>query len=106
MSLDNDRLENLMDKVSNRVDDRHISIRDLVARYVKLVQSPNDLVIIGPILNSLLQVDVKNDEHLVKIAAIIQRGIISLSKLEDDTVDEEDRYEWIKELKDEGNKIS
>lgn len=54
---------------------RRNEIRDLVTELSKLVVSATDAVNIAPIIQQYLDVGVKNDEQLVKLATIVQRII-------------------------------
>ncbi len=48
-----------------------------------LINGINDVALIGPIIKELMDVSVKNDEHLVKLASVLQR-IITRSQSESD----------------------
>jgi hypothetical protein len=52
----------------NKIDDLITDIRQMVA-------SPQDLIVYAPLIRGYLEVMVHNDEHLLKIAAIVQRII-------------------------------
>jgi len=51
------------------------TIDDLILELRNLIQKPDDAVIIAPIIKGYLEVMISNDEHLVKIATIVQRII-------------------------------
>lgn len=91
----------------NRIDEMIVELR-------RLISSPDHAVILAPIIKEYLDVMVRNDEHLVKIAAIVQRIIAaehnnksgtSLDDLLSD--DEKDKLmaSAIKDLEDAVNKI-
>jgi S-adenosylmethionine:tRNA-ribosyltransferase-isomerase (queuine synthetase) len=42
-------------------------------KMVQLIRTPEDAAVIGPIVQGFLEVNVKNDEHLVRVAQIAQR---------------------------------
>lgn len=50
-------------------------ILDIVETYSSLVSSPSDAINIGPVITSLLEVAVRNDDQVAKIATIAQRLI-------------------------------
>lgn len=53
------------------------SITSLMDSLTALIKTPNDAATVIPAVRDLLEVAVKNDEHLVKIAVIVQRLITS-----------------------------
>ena len=52
-------------------------IDELINSLDEHVKSPSDAASLGPIMQSLLDTSVKNDDQLVKMAQIIQRILIS-----------------------------
>lgn len=56
-------------------------ISDLITKLGEQVDGPGSAAIIVPLIVQYLDVKVKNDEHLVKMAAIVQRAVqVSKSK--------------------------
>ena len=58
-------------------------IQTLIKQFNKMITSIDDVVLIAPIIKEYLEVGVKNDEHLVKLAAVLQR-IITRSQSSDE----------------------
>ena len=50
-------------------------INQLVSQLQPLIRSSSDATIIVPLIKEYLEVSVKNDEHLVKMAAVVQRAM-------------------------------
>ena len=50
-------------------------IKDLMDTLAQMIKTPHEAAIIAPLVKDYLDVAVRNDEHLVKIAAIVQRLI-------------------------------
>ena len=55
----------------------------LIGELNKMIKSIDDVVLLAPIIKEYLEVSVKNDEHLVKLAGVLQR-IITKSKGDSD----------------------
>jgi DNA-binding ferritin-like protein len=55
-------------------------------KMVQLIRTPEDAAVIGPIVQGFLEVNVKNDEHLVRVAQIAQR-IVSVGAKSTQTLD-------------------
>lgn len=53
--------------------EKHIT--ELITTLQPLIKSPGDAIILVPLIKEYLEVKVKNDEHLVKMAAIVQRAV-------------------------------
>jgi len=56
---------------NSRTKDRQISA--LVAELKTLIEGIDDATLVVPMIKEYLEIGVKNDEHLIKMAAIIQR---------------------------------
>jgi len=65
----------LLEDIYNGSRQNRSEIRSLIVEMSKLLISPSDVINIAPIIQQYLEVGVKNDEQLVKIATIVQRVI-------------------------------
>ena len=67
------------------------------------IQGIDDIAIVGPILKELLDVGVKNDDNLLKLATVIQR-IMSKHQVTDDSdvslLSEDEKEELMNSLED------
>jgi len=59
-------------------------ISELIEDIRKLLLSPSDMAVLGPIIKDLIETSVKNDDQLLKLATIAQRIIASDKKSEGD----------------------
>jgi hypothetical protein len=75
-----DLLKDIYD--NSRKKDRQINL--LISELKPLVKSTNDASMIVPLIKEYLEVGVKNDEHLVKLAAIVQRIMANGPQSSDD----------------------
>lgn len=60
-------------------------ISELIAEMKKVIRHAGDMAVIGPIIKDLVDTSVKNDDSLIKMAAIAQRIIASKDKVDGDT---------------------
>jgi tRNA U34 5-carboxymethylaminomethyl modifying GTPase MnmE/TrmE len=58
-------------------------IQILIREMNKMIKSIDDIVLLAPIIKEYLEVGVKNDEHLVKLASVLQRIITKSSSSEE-----------------------
>ena len=63
--------------------DRQINM--LIGELRPLIKNVGDATIIVPLIKEYLEVGVKNDEHLVKLAAVVQRLVSTSSKVQAET---------------------
>ena len=89
-----------------------------------MIQTLDDAVMVAPLIKELFDVAVKNDEHLVKLAGVVQRIIAKsagtneesfllsdqekedlINALQDDVSDLQKRSDEVNVLKEKSNKI-
>tara|TARA_Y100001963_G_C6723058_1_gene420035 strand:- start:380 stop:796 length:417 start_codon:yes stop_codon:yes gene_type:complete len=72
-----------------------------------MIQTLDDAVLVAPLIREFFEVAVKNDEHLVKLAGVLQR-IMSKSQGESDEsmlLSEQEKEELLNNLQDITNQI-
>jgi len=85
MSLDKEifdgkTLSDLFSEIYKNTDAKRNQINTFVAKLVMLIRTPEDAAVIGPVIKDFIEVNVKNDEHLVRVAQIAQRIVGAVSK--------------------------
>ena len=65
----------LMSDVYHNSKKKSRQINQLIAQLQPLLKNTSDATIIVPLIKEYLEVSVKNDDHLVKLTAIVQRYI-------------------------------
>ena len=83
------------------------NISGLIEELRKLIRNASDATQIAPIITQLISVSVSNDDHLVKIATIVQRLILAQGKSngEDGWMSDEERKQLLMEIEDTAVKI-
>jgi hypothetical protein len=81
--------------------DRQINV--LISELRPLIKNIGDATVIVPLIKEYLEVGVKNDEHLVKLAAVVKRLISTNNKVQADTgqswmLSEEEKQQLLDEL--------
>ena len=69
----------LIKEIYRRSEEKNDQIKVLIGDVRKLVKNSNDAIILVPLIKNYLDVGVKNDEQLVKLAAVLQRFQSSVS---------------------------
>tara|TARA_Y100001938_G_scaffold26701_1_gene35911 strand:- start:8686 stop:9066 length:381 start_codon:yes stop_codon:yes gene_type:complete len=75
--------QDLTKDIYNNANQKKKQIEILIKEMNKMVTTIDDVVMLAPIIKEYLEVGVKNDEHLVKLASVLQR-IFSKSKVSDE----------------------
>ena len=83
--------------------DRQINL--LIGELRPLIKNIGDATVIVPLIKEYLEVGVKNDEHLVKLAAVVQRLVSTNNRVQSETgnswmLTEEEKKQLIGELDD------
>jgi predicted NAD-dependent protein-ADP-ribosyltransferase YbiA (DUF1768 family) len=73
-------LSDIFADVYTNSEKKREQINQFVANMVKLIRTPEDAAVLGPVIQSFLEVNVKNDEHIVRLAQIAQRLVSVSSK--------------------------
>ena len=86
---------------NSKKKDRQINL--LIAELRPLIKNVGDATLIVPLIKEYLEVSVKNDDHLVKLAAVVQRLISTNNKLQAETgsgwlLSEDEKQQLLSEL--------
>ena len=93
-----DLLKDIYDNQKKK--DRQINL--LIADLKPLITGINDAAILVPVIKDYMEVSVKNDEHLVKLAAVIQRMVSNKSEEGNSFLTDEEKDALLKEIKSIG----
>ena len=75
-------------------------ISEIIAEMKKVIRHAGDMAVIGPIIKDLVDTSVKNDDSLIKMAAIAQRIIGASQKAEGDSgfLSDDEKEQLLKQL--------
>jgi hypothetical protein len=81
---------------------KKLRISELIAEMRKLIRHSGDMAVMGPIIRDLIDSSIKNDDSLVKMAAIVQRIIGAQHKAEGDVgfLSDDEKEQLLKQLED------
>jgi len=106
----------LMSDVYHNSKKKDRQINQLIAQLQPLIRNASDATVIVPLIKEYLDVAVKNDDHLVKLTAIVQRYISTKQTISgaDGLISDEEKEQLLKiaqstmtaELEDELDNIS
>ena len=105
MSLDSEifngkTLADMFADVYKNTDSKRQQINQFINSYLKLVRTVEDAAVLGPVIQSFLSTNVKNDEHIVRLVQIAQR-LTTASGSDDDNslLTEEEKQQLLKNVK-------
>ena len=88
----------LMSDVYHNSKKKDRQINQLISQLQPLIRNASDATIIVPLIKEYLDVAVKNDDHLVKLTAIVQRYISTKQTISgaDGLISEEEKQELLR----------
>jgi hypothetical protein len=75
-------LSGLFKDIYDNQQNKKARISELIAEMRKLIRHAGDMAVIGPILKDLVDVSIRNDDALIKLATIAQRIVTANTKSE------------------------
>lgn len=97
-------LSDLFSDVYKNTESKRAQINQYVSSLVKLIKTPEDAAMMGPVIKDFLEVNVKNDEHIVRLVQIAQRLVMVNTKGNtgiSDLLSEEEKTQLLKNIKDD-----
>ena len=93
-------LSGLFKDIYDNQQNKKQRISELIAEMRKVIRHSGDMAVIGPILKDLIDTSVRNDESLIKMAAIAQRIIGAQHKAEGDSgfLSDEEKEQLLRDL--------
>jgi|TARA_B100001564_G_scaffold357625_1_gene374335 hypothetical protein len=85
MSLDKEifkgkTLSDLFGEIYDNSKETKSQVKGLIAELKPLIENIGDATLLVPMIKEYMEIGVKNDEHLIKLATVIQRLEIAASK--------------------------
>lgn len=82
-------------------------ISELIAEMKKVIRHAGDMAVIGPIIKDLVDTSVKNDDSLIKMAAIAQRIIGASQKAEGDVgfLSDDEKEQLLSQLEETAKEV-
>lgn len=81
--FDGKTLSDMFSDVYRNTEKKREQINQYVTSMVKLIKTPEDAAVLGPVIKDFLEVNVKNDEHIVRLVQIAQRLVSVSAKTND-----------------------
>lgn len=79
-------LSDVFEEIYKNTKKKERQVNSLIGELKPLIKKVNDATILVPLIKEYLEIGVKNDEHIVKMAAIIQRLLSSENRSTKDNI--------------------
>lgn len=101
-------LSDLFRDIYDNQQEKKTKIYQLMKELKDVIRHAGDMAIIGPIIKDLMDISVKNDESLIKMAAIAQRISNSMQKNQGDEgfLSEAEKEQLLRDLEDTVNDVA
>ena len=99
--FDDKTLSDVFKDIYKNTESKREQINTFVTKLVRQIRTPEDAAVISPIIKDFMEVNVKNDEHIVRIAQIAQRAIAIGTKATSSTelLTEEEKQQLLSNIK-------
>ena len=106
------KLSDLFAEIYDNSKETKLQVKGLIGELKPLIENIGDATLLVPMIKEYMEIGVKNDEHLIKLATVIQRleaiqakgsdgEMFDFSELQDLLDEQEEIQEEIIEVKDE-----
>ena len=96
------KFSDLLEEIHKNSSDKKVQIDLLISELTSYIQTANDVVQIVPLISQYLEVAVKNDEQLIKVATLVQRllAVEGKNQEKDSLLSENEKEQLLKSLDD------
>ena len=94
----NKKFSDLLEEIYNNQKRREAQVTALISELKPMVSDIGDATLIVPLIKEYMEIGVRNDEQLIKMATIIQRVVNSSSSEEVGGITEEEKQQLMAEL--------
>lgn len=81
----------LLKEIHTNQKDKEVQLRSLIEGLKPLITNAGEATIMVPLIKEYMELAIKNDDHLIKMAGIIQRAMNTKMAEGDDMLSDEDK---------------
>ena len=81
----NKSFSDLLSEIYDNAKSKEKQINSLIKDLQPMIKEPGDAMLLVPLLKEYLDLGIKNDEHLIKMAAIVQKSLLNKSDDKNDS---------------------
>ena len=92
------KFSDILSEIYDNQKKKEVQITGLISELKPLVQDIGDATLIVPLIKEYMEIGIRNDEQLIKMATIVQRVLNNSSNEDSLGITEEEKQELIAEL--------
>ena len=92
------KFSNILEEIYNNQKKKEKQISGLISELKPLINDIGDATLIVPLIKEYLDIGVRNDEQLIKMATIVQRALNNSSSDDSTGITEEEKSQLMAEL--------
>lgn len=77
--------DKLLKQIHENSNEKSAQITKLIGKLTEFIKDPDDAALLVPLVAEYLEVGVKNDEQLIKLAGIVQRFVKTPASINEDS---------------------
>ena len=87
----NKKFSDLLKEIHVNQKDKEVQLRSLIEGLKPLINSPGEAKMIVPLIKEYMELAIKNDDLLIKMASVVQRALNSKAADENELLSEADK---------------
>ena len=87
----NKKFSDLLKEIHVNQKDKEVQLRSLIEGLKPLINSPGEATMIVPLIKEYMELAIKNDDLLIKMASVVQRALNSKAADENELLSEADK---------------
>jgi len=95
----------LLKEIHTNQKDKEVQLRSLIEGLKPLITSPSEATMIVPLIKEYMELAIKNDDALIKMAGIVQRAMNSKMADTDEILSDEDKEMLFSSLQELDKKV-
>jgi hypothetical protein len=97
----NKSFSDLIEEIYNNQQEKKAQVKALISELKPLIEEIGDATLIVPLIKEYLDISVKNDDALIKMATLVQRALQNESSSDDGSfgLSEEEKEQLLAEVK-------
>tara|TARA_R110000787_G_scaffold1891_2_gene7947 strand:+ start:47 stop:418 length:372 start_codon:yes stop_codon:yes gene_type:complete len=95
----------LLKEIHTNQKDKEVQLRSLIEGLKPLITDPGEATMIVPLIKEYMELAIKNDDALIKMAGIVQRAMNSKMADTDEILSDEDKEMLFSSLQELDNKV-
>ena len=92
------KFSNILEEIYNNQKKKEKQISGLISELKPLINDIGDATLIVPLIKEYMDIGVRNDEQLIKMATIVQRALNNSSSEDSTGITEEEKTQLMEEL--------